>query len=473
MNPLDSGSYTHPDVQPPTMNRRGRRLTLVCAGLLALAGTAAAHGGGLSDGAQRSATVPTWLFLTTGGGVIGASFVLASFVTDRAFIRRVHGWRRGGRLPAEGVLELAGRTVGVLGLLFVLAVGFLGPAEPMSNAAVLVVWAGWWSGYAMSTYLVGNTWPVLNPWRSLTRPLPSLERPYPQRLGAWPSVVGLLALVWLEVVSPLADDPQLLATVVVGYTLVTLSGAVVFGEHRWFGTVDPVSRVFRYFGRVAPLYYDDGVRLRLPGAGLDESKFVTGPAEMGFVVAVLWATTFDGLVATPAWRRLAVAVVEAGVPAHLLYPLAMGAGYLAFLGSYRLAVRYSKRHARTYVPVETLARRFAPPLLAIAAGYHAAHFAGYLLELSPTLVGTVLSPLSPPPPVAVVLPGWFGGLELALVILGHLLAIWVAHAAAYDVFPGKLQAIRSQYAVVLAMVLYTMFSLWIVSQPYAQPPYVS
>ncbi|QLD91178.1 hypothetical protein HWV07_04965 [Natronomonas salina] len=446
---------------------------LVAAGLLALAGTATAHGGGLSSAPDRSSSIPTWLFLTTGGGVIGASFILASFVTDRAFIRRIHGWRRGGEVVAADALALVGRVVGVLVLLFVLAVGFLGPRDPTYNAAVLVVWAGWWSGYAMTTYLVGNTWPVLNPWRSVARALPSLDRSYPERLGAWPSVVGLLALIWLEVVSPLADDPRLLAWVVVGYSVVTLAGAVAFGEATWFETVDPVSRVFRYFGRVAPLYDDDGVRLRLPGAGLDEAKFVTTRAEVGFVVAVLWVTTFDGLVATPLWRGFAVDVVESGVPAHLLYPLAEVVGYLVFLGIYWAAARYSKRHARTYVPVESLAYRFAPPLLAIAAGYHLAHFLGYFVELSPTLVGTVLAPLSPPAPVAVVLPGWFGGLELAFVILGHLLAIWVAHAAAYEVFPGKLQAVRSQYAIVLAMVLYTMFSLWIVSQPYSAPPYVS
>ena len=455
------------------MNRRGRRLVLVAAGLLLLAGTAAAHGGGLSSAPDRSSEIPTWLFLSTGGGVIGASFILASFVTDRAFIRRIHGWRRGGRLPVADIFATVGRVAGVVGLLFVLAVGFFGPRDPTYNAAVLVVWAGWWSGYAMTTYLVGNTWPVLNPWRTVARLLPSLDRPYPERLGAWPSVVGLLALVWLEVVSPLADDPRLLAAVVVGYTVVTLAGAAVFGEPTWFETVDPVSRVFRYFGRVAPLYYDEGVRVRLPGAGLDAAKFVTSPAEVGFVVAVLWVTTFDGLVATPLWRRFAITVVEGGVPAHLLYPLAQAVGYLAFLGVYWLGVRYSKRHARTYVDERALAYRFAPPLLAIAAGYHLAHFLGYFVELSPTLVGTVLSPLSPPDPVAIVLPGWFGGLELAFVILGHLLAIWVAHAAAYDVFPGKLQAIRSQYAVVLAMVAYTMFSLWIVSQPYSAPPYVS
>jgi hypothetical protein len=282
------------------MDRRGRRVALVAAGLLAVAGTAAAHGGGLSSAPDRSTDIPTWLFLTTGGSVVGASFVLASFVTDRAFIRRVHGWREGFAVPARGLLETGGRAAGVLTLAFVLTIGFVGPRDPTYNAAVLIVWAGWWSGYAITTYLVGNSWPVVNPWRALARPLPSLDRPYPERLGAWPSVVGLLALVWLEVVSPLADDPRLLATVVAGYTVVTLAGAVVFGEATWFSTVDPVSRVFRYFGRVAPVYADGGrLRLRLPATGLDEPAFVTSRAEVGFVIAVLWVTTFNGLVATP------------------------------------------------------------------------------------------------------------------------------------------------------------------------------
>jgi hypothetical protein len=63
-------------------------------------------------------------------------------------------------------------------------------------------------------------------------------------------------------------------------------------------------------------------------------------------------------------------------------------------------------------------------------------------------------------------------LAVAFVLLGHLLAVWVAHASAYDVFPGRLQAVRSQYPFVVVMVLYTMTSLWIVSAPSATPPFV-
>ncbi|WP_254838132.1 hypothetical protein [Natronomonas marina] len=455
------------------MSRR-RRLALATLGvLIAVATPAAAHGAGLAGASTRSLDVPTWLFLTTGGGVVGASFLLASFVTDRSFVRRVHGWRRGSSPPLEGLVRSGLRLFGVAGLLFVLAVGFFGPPTPTRNAAVLVVWVGWWSGYTMSTYLVGNTWPALNPWRTVASALPSLGWRYPERLDAWPSVAGLLGLVWLEVVSPVADRPRFLAGVVAVYTAVTLAGAVAFGADTWFRRVDPIARVFRYFGRLAPLYYDGGVRVRLPGVGLDAPKLVTSRAEVAFVVAVLWVTTYDGLVATPLWRGAAVAAVEAGVPPALLYPAALVVGYLLVLGVYALAVRYSKRTARTYLPADALARRFAPPLLAIAAGYHLAHFLGYFLELSPALLGAIVAPLGPPAPVALVLPGWFGGVELGAVVLGHLLAIWVAHAAAYEVFPGKLQAVRSQYGITAAMVCYTMASLWIVSQPYSVPPYVS
>lgn len=458
-----------------TGRRSRRRASIALFGSLLLVGRVAAHGAGLSETAGRTLAVPTWLFLLTGGAIIGASFLLASFVTDRAFVRRVHEWHRLRSVPVDRWLVRTGRIGGIVVLGFVLLVGLVGPVDPLSNAAVLLVWTWWWSGYTVSTYAFGNTWPVLNPWRTLAGALPSLERHYPARLDAWPSVAGLLALVWVEVVSPVSDQPRFLAGVVLAYTVVTLAGAVVFGASTWFSTVDPVARVFRYFGRVAPLARDgDGrFRLSLPASSLVETRLVTTRAEVGFVVAVLWVTTYDGLVGTPLWRDYAVTLVEGGVPPTVLYAGVLVAGYLFFLGLYAGAVLVSKHQARTYVSSDALARRFAPPLLAIAAGYHAAHFLGYFLATSPALLGALAAPLSPPAPVVAVLPTWFGGLELAFVLVGHLLAIWVAHAVAYDVFPGKLQAIRSQYAIVAVMVCYTMGSLWIVSQPYTPPPFVA
>jgi len=89
----------------------------------------------------------------------------------------------------------------------------------------------------------------------------------------------------------------------------------------------------------------------------------------------------------------------------------------------------------------------------------------------PTVEVLLLDPFTPPqaPPVA-VLPGWFGSVGLAFVVLGHLLAIWVAHAIAFETFTGRLQPIRSQYPFALVMVFYTMTSMWLLGQPYVSPP---
>jgi hypothetical protein len=449
-------------------------VALACCLLAVAAGPALAHGGTLR-GNQQQLAIPTWLFLSTGGGAVGASFLLASFVTDRAFVRSVHRARDALSLPtrARDALVAATRALGVVGLLAVFVVGWIGPPDPLQNLAVLLVWGGWWAGFAMTTYLVGNAWPLLNPWRTVARALPTVGVDYPERLKAWPSIVGLLLLIWVEVVSPLADEPRLLTIVVAAYTVVTLSGAVLVGEAVWFRRVDPISRVFAYYGRVAPVSRtESGLSLRLPGSGLTDARLAVDASEVAFIVALLWVTTYDGFVATPVWRSLVRPIVDAGLPPALLYPLALVAGYGLFLGAYRLAARYGRRYAESYLAVEEIAQRFAPSLLAIAAGYHLAHYFGYFLSLLPMLFGSLVAPFSPPPPAYLVLPAWVAGLELAFVLLGHLLAIWVAHATAYALFPGRMQAIRSQYPLTAVMILYTMTSLLIVSQPSIDPPYL-
>jgi uncharacterized membrane protein YcfT len=71
-----------------------------------------------------------------------------------------------------------------------------------------------------------------------------------------------------------------------------------------------------------------------------------------------------------------------------------------------------------------------------------------------------------------VLPDWFGTFRLLCVLGGHVLAVWVAHSLAFELFPGVLAAIRSQYPSVLVMIFYTMTSLWVITQPYTPPPFV-
>jgi hypothetical protein len=470
---------------------RVRQLVLSLAAVVVLAGTVRAHGAALR-GSAGTLDIPTWLFLGTGGLVVGASFLLATFATDRAFVRRSHATKPIGSPPAVVATWLPS-VLGLVGLAAVLVFGFgatttIVPTAPLENLAVLLVWAGWWAGYVLTLYLLGNTWPAFDPFRTIATVIPTRDREYPERFGAWPAVVGLLAIVFVEVTLPLAEDPVALATVVSAYGVVTIAGAVTFGVDDWFSTADPVARAFDHYGRVAPIGRgSSGLELRLPGAGLVDAvdDEASGPSfgdrgAVAFVVALVFATTYDGVVATPGWRwllnLLQGVLPDPGLELHalavLVYAIAFVLGYVTFLVAYWSAAALGRVTGDTYVTVDEIARRFAPSVLAIAAGYHLAHYLGFFLSLSLPLASTALAPTNPPAPTLLVLPDAFGAVGVTAVLLGHLLAIWSAHAIGFDVFPERLQAIRVQYALVGVMVAYTILSLWIVSQPTVTPPFL-
>ncbi|WP_435347535.1 hypothetical protein [Haloarchaeobius sp. HRN-SO-5] len=451
---------------------RGLVVAVACASLADPVLAHSAISGGLT-----STEVPFWLVALSGGGVVGASFLFTSFATDHAFIRSINDRDLG--LPSSETVGrwtvAAARTASVALLGLVVAVGLVGPPQPQRNLAVLGVWGGWWAGYTMTVYLVGNTWPGLNPWRALagavSRSTDSL-RELPARYVGWPATVGLVALVWVEVVSPVASAPRLLAGLVVAYSAVTLTGAFVFGD-AWFRHVDPISRVFRTYGWLAPVRRtDDGLTVELPGAALVRRLDETTDGDVYFVVALVWVTSYDGLVSTPPFAAFVRRAADVGVPALAVYLGTAVVGFAGFLGIYKLAARLSRRTAGTYVGADVIERRFVPSLVPIAAGYHLAHFLGYFLTFTPALSVVAADPFAPPPahrvPVA-ILPDWFGAVGLAFIVLGHLLAIWVAHAIAFETFTGRLQPIRSQYPFALVMVFYTITSMWLLSQPYVDP----
>jgi len=464
------------------MDRNVVRGLAVALGITLLADPALAHASGVGD--YSGGSVPAWLTISTGGVIIGASFLFTSLLTDHEGIRIVNGWHLHAGVPASvrEAVTRALRAVGVLVLVLVVASGLFGPGQDSSvdfvttdSFAIMVVWVGWWAGYIMTVYLLGNTWPIFNPFRALGALVPRVAgRSYPERLGAWPSVAGLLALVFVEVVTPIARRPRVLAAVVLGYTVVTLAGVAFHGTDVWFDRVDPVARVFRAYGRMAPIQRTgDGLALTLPTTALVDHRLRDESGAAAFVVALLWVTTYDGLVATPAWETAITPLVEAGVPALLVYVVAIGGGFLFFYYVYRYASRRARDTADSYVAADYLARYFAPALLPIAAGYHLAHFLGYFLRLSPSLAGVISSPLSAPANATVLtIPGWFGTLQILLVLLGHVLAIWVAHSRAFELFPGIFKPIRSQYATTVVMIFYTMASLWVVTQPFGEPPFL-
>lgn len=455
------------------------RIALVVLAAALYASPALAHGGpGI---ASEPVDTPIWLFLMTGGGVIAVSFLLTSFVTDRGVLRAYH--ERQFDLPGGAALrsvgDRIGAVVGILGLGAVIVVGLLGPTEANANLAILLVWVLWWAGFTASTYLVGNAWPAFDPFARLARFVPetnSIE--LPPWVGRWPAVAGLLLLVWLEVVSEVASDPPQLVAVVVLYLLATVVGSALLGRETWRQQVDPIWNVFRLYGRMAPVKRtDEGLALVWPGSGLasekEDSAFTTQQSETGFVIALLWVTSYDGFVATPGWEALAGPLVRTGLPAELTYFWALLTGYWLFFGAYWWASKLVRRVGRTYLSTGAIAVSFAPALVPIAAGYHLGHYLPYFLRLLPTSAVVATAPLSPPLDLPVLsLPGWFGSIGPVAVLVGHVLAVWVAHSRSFERFTGSLQPIQSQYPYVVVMVLYTITGLWLLAQPTIQTPFL-
>ncbi|HET7324385.1 MAG TPA: hypothetical protein VFJ06_08645, partial [Halococcus sp.] len=170
-----------------TLLRRSLSAFVVVIGILCLAGVVAASNAVVGlNGTRESVSVPQWLYLLTGGAVIGASGLLASIVTDRTFIRAIHTWHR--VVPTRDSLRAwvvrGGRLVGLLVLFLSIYLGFTGPQIRTANFTFVLVFAGVRAGLTIVAYLLGNPWPLLNPWRTITESIPvSRILEYPERFG--------------------------------------------------------------------------------------------------------------------------------------------------------------------------------------------------------------------------------------------------------------------------------------------------
>ena len=58
---------------------------------------------------------------------------------------------------------------------------------------------------------------------------------------------------------------------------------------------------------------------------------------------------------------------------------------------------------------------------------------------------------------------WY--VQLTLVVLGHAIAVYLAHLRAGERFRTARRAMPGQYPMVVLLVLYTMTSMWILAQP--------
>jgi len=380
---------------------------------------------------------------------------------------------------------------------FLIAAGLLGTQQDqLANVLPAFVWVAWWVGLGFVCALVGNVWPVLNPWAAVPALLPVRLRPravqpLPSRMGVWPAVFLYLCFAWAELVWPNNTAPARLAALILAYSTLTWAAMTCYGVEPWLKCGETFSIIFGLFGRFAPLARtpEGALVVRHYGSGLADGGKV--PVSMVVLVVTLLATvSFDGFLHTPVWAGLYAA------SSHALYDIGWtrflgntGARTLVFtvgllltpacfvalfLGTCGLMARLENPWRGTRRRALDVASEYVLTLVPIAIAYHLAHYLLLLIVEGQLLYGHISDPfgvgwdlfgtagVTPDPTVVDARLLWL--FSLFVIVAGHVIAVWLAHRAARRASGGE-TAVAPQIPMLVLMVGYTIFSLWIIGQP--------
>lgn len=414
--------------------------------------------------------VPRWLFLFGAITALVISFVALGVLWQTPRLQQA---RSGGPLPLQWlwrnrIVSLLFRSLAFALFLITVAAAFGGDAGRNITPIVLFIWL--WVGLAVAHAIFGNLWKVLSPFDTLARLLGIADhkREVPARWGVWPAAIGLFAFVWLELVAPFNSIPMWLGVVVVLYTAWTLAGMAIYGRETWNRHGEAFAVYFELLSRIAPFTRDeqDRVVMRPVMGGLPQIPVKTGI--VAFIMVILGSTTFDGFTRSNWWRSMEADLH--GTMFALVGTLALLAAVLLVTGAYALAMWGASRVSGQ--PTWVLAVRFIHTIVPIAFAYILAHYFSLLLiegqygiirasdpfGLDWNLFGTITWFVNDE--IVSTETIWY--VQVGAIVAGHVGGVVLAHDRAIAMFPRAI-ALRTQYALLAVMVVFTTIGLMILS----------
>jgi hypothetical protein len=426
--------------------------------------------------------------------------------------------RQIGKGATTAKIRLIAQVLAVAALVLVVTAGIIGDQTPTRNLAPTAIWIAWWVGFSYLSAFVGNVWSVVNPWSAVFDWCDSLvsksgtprraKVDWPQRVGVWPAIALFIVFAWLELIWEGRSIPWNLAWLAIGFSALTWTGMFIFGRSTWLAHADPFALAFGVLSRFGPAdiriehcncgackaepgatVHGDrcypGARsqgtvlLRPPGAGLVDTENIS-PSLSVFVVVMLATVTYDGVMATPVWQR-----IEGGL--YTALPV-LGESRLAiintvgllvfcviFLAIYRLFATLIARASGNRMTPDSASRAFVLTLVPIAIAYLVAHYLSYFLIQGQLLIRlasdpfgfgwNVLGTAQFRPDIGIVGARFVWYTSLFAIVLGHVVAVALAHIVALRRIEDPRLAMRSQIPMLVLMIAYTMMSLWIIAQP--------
>jgi hypothetical protein len=449
--------------------------------------------------ARQDLPIPAWLFAW------GASIVLiVSFFALSAAWRKprfeTENWRPLGAGLSRALLgrplQVLCGAIGVFLLGVAIYSGLRGTEAPDRNFALTFLFVTCWLGFPVFSALLGDVFRPFNPWRAVGRAFGAgfeaiagqraAHLSYPDWLGRWPAAVGLLAVVWLEVVYGASGgvavglDPEAAAVAASIYSVYTLAMMALFGVEEWCERGEVFSVYFGMFSQLGCFGVRDGrLGRRRPLSAATSWAAIPGSAAV--VIASIATTSFDGAqegafksAIESLFERLADTGMELTWALRLTDTIFMALCFAGVGLVYLLGVR----GMRTVHGAPSLAKLrvgFAHTLIPIALAYLVAHYFSlfvfqeqaqftYLLSdplgtASTDLFGTASGGID----FTVVSSNAIWYVQVGALVAGHVLGLTLAHDRALAYWSDYRDASRSQYWMLAVMVAFTCFGLYLLS----------
>ena len=435
-------------------------------------------------GSKIDLPIPGYLYWFGGGAAVIASFAIISlFVRSKAHddSYRTYNLRNVGIVDAlyrnKSLLNVF-KVISVSLLILTILTGVLGSQFPVKNFAPTFVWVVWWGGFIWLHILFGDSWNFVNPWKNIFELIKFDEKPlrqYPDKLKSWPAFGFFLIFAWIELVYPTPAHPQFLGNIIFVYSIIVLAGMRVFGKNKWLDNCEPFTVFFNFVSsfsatRVAS---DGKILLRPIASGLLDARYRFD--QLCFLILILSVVSFDGLISTLFWYDVIGIDAFGGSGRYdVIYVNTAGiiVSFLAFFSIFYSFVAISRAITKTDITTLDLAQKFVPALLPISIVYHLAHYSAYFFLNGQLIIKLISDPFG---------FGWdiFGtssyeivrtidfillwNYQVAVIVIGHILSVYIAHRISLRVFKDGKKSIMSQAPILLLMVGYTILGLWLLS----------
>lgn len=439
-------------------------------------------------GGIKDLPIPGLFFLYGGAGVLALSFIALGVLWTEPHLEDAD---QGSPLrPALNRILLSRAVRIVLGAIgtflygLSVATALTGTTDFDSNLAPTLVWVIFWLALVWVSIFIGNLWSILSPFRAVGDLVAWLARgrgwnwktlPYPEWLGRWPATVLLFAFACMELVFPHPSHPRDLGAAMCVYAGITFAGMLAFGRKAWLENGEAFNALFGLFARISPfaIYEEDGEReilVRPPLVSL--ATWVPNAGSLAFVATMLGTVVYDGISRTKSWRNLVAP--HAPVPRILIELGGITAAVVFVATAYTVAVRLARLRTDADVgkPM-TLSPLFLGSLVPIALVYSIAHYFSLLIGQGQLIWALVSDPFGRgwnlfgtahfEPNVTPLTSHEIWYIQVGALVIGHVLGIVIAHDRAVSLYEGK-AALRSQYAMLTLMIMFTVGGLYLLSQ---------